>query len=65
MFIAQFFKASSLKKIKSITLTVWVLGRVEKNVKKKGNKKCKKNLVFVLNKYQDVTHVPTSILQEL
>ena len=32
MFIAQFFKASSLKKkIRSITFIVWVLGRVEKN----------------------------------
>ena len=35
MFIAQFFKASSLKtKIRSITFIVWVLGRVEKNAKK-------------------------------
>ena len=38
MFIAQFFKASSLKKIRSITFMVWVLGRVEKNAKKKVKK---------------------------
>ena len=37
MFIAKFFKASSLKKIRWITFLVWVLGRVEKNVEK-----CKK-----------------------
>ena len=30
MFKALFFKASSLKKIRSITFIVWVLGRVEK-----------------------------------
>ena len=35
MFIAQFFKASSLKnKIRPITLIVWVLGRVEKTQKR-------------------------------
>ena len=41
MFIAQFFKASSLKKIRSITFIVWVPGRVEKNAKKgKKNDTC-------------------------
>ena len=45
MFIAQFFKASSLKKIEPITLIVWVLRRVEKMPKRV--KKCKKYF-FVL-----------------
>ena len=38
MFIAEFFKASSLKKNRPITLIVWVLGSVEKNAKKNGQK---------------------------
>ena len=33
MGIAQFAQSSSLKKIKPITLLVWVLGRVEKMTK--------------------------------
>ena len=64
MFIAQFFKASSLKKIRQITLIVWVLRRV-----KKMPKKVKKNeenfFCFVLNKYHSVTHVSASIFQGL
>ena len=44
-------------------MIVWGLGRVEKNAKK-GSKKCKKYF-FVLNKYQDVTHISTSIFQRL
>ena len=52
------------KKIRPITLIVWVLGRVE-NMQIKGSKKGKKKLVFVLNKYQSVTHVSTCIFQEL
>ena len=64
MFIAQFFKASSLKKIRSIFLIVWVLGRpVEKSPKK--GKTCKKLFFFVLNKYQTVTNVSTSSFQGL
>jgi len=41
MCIAQFAKARSLKKVRPITLIVWVLGRVEKNAKK-GSEKRKK-----------------------
>ena len=52
----KFFKAGSLKKIRPITLIVWVLGRA---------KKCQKRIknffvCFCFNKYQDVTHVSTS-----
>ena len=54
---------NSLKKIRRITLTVWVLERVERKAKQKG-KKCK-HLFFVLNKYQDMAHVSTSIFQGL
>ena len=53
-----------VKKIRPITLIVWVLGRVEKNSKKKV-KKMKKIFFFVLNKYQSVTHVSTCIFQGL
>ena len=57
MFIAQFFKASSLKKINPITFIVWVLGSWLKKCQKKRVKKSK-NLFFVVSdKYQDVTHV--------
>ena len=57
MFIAKFFMASSKeKKFKPINLIVWVPGRVEK---------MKKNIIFVLNKYQSVTHVSTCICQAL
>ena len=63
MLRAQFFKASSLKKIRSKTFIVWVRGRVEKNAKK-GKKKVK-NIFFVLNKYQSVTHVSIPIFQGL
>ena len=45
-------------KFRPITLIVWVLRRVEKNAKKIF-------FVFVLNKYQSVTHVSTSIFQGL
>ena len=48
MFIAQFFKASTLKKIRSITLIVWVLGRVEKNAKK-GQTNVKKKIFVKKN----------------
>ena len=48
MFIAQFFKASSLKKNRSITFIVWVLGRVEKDAKK--DQKNVKNIFFCLKK---------------
>ena len=67
--IAQFFKASSLKKkIRSIAwmlgimIIIWILGRVEK-IPKKSLKKCFKN--SILYKYQSVTHVSTSIVQGL
>ena len=56
------FKANSLKKIRSITFIVWVLGRVEKNAKK--DRKNVKN-IFFLNKHLSVTHVSTSIFQGL
>ena len=46
MFIAQFFKASSLKKIRSITFIVCVLGRVKKNAKKRS--KNVKNIFYTL-----------------
>ena len=39
------------KKIRTITYVVWVLERVEKNAKKR-----LKNIFFVQNKYQSVTH---------
>ena len=61
MCIAQFAKASSLKKIRPIILIVWVIGRVEKTPKK-GSEKLKK-ISFVLNKYETVTHI--SIFQAL
>ena len=35
MFIAQFFKTSSVKKVRQIILIVWMLGRVEKNAKER------------------------------
>jgi len=61
MFKAQFFMASSKKKnLDRLLIKVWVLGRVEK-MPKKGSKKRKKNIFFVLNKYQSVTHVSTCI----
>ena len=50
-----------MKKFISINLIVRVVGRVEKYAKKKG-KKCKK-IFFVLNKYENVTHVSTFIFQ--
>ena len=53
MFIAKVFKGSSLKKTLVI---VWVLGRL---------KKISKNTFFVLNIYQSVTHISTSISREL
>ena len=40
MIIAEFFKVSSLKKIRPITFIVWVLGRAEK-MPKKGKKMSK------------------------
>ena len=64
MYIAH----SSLKKIRPIFLIVWVLGRVEKNAKEKKPEKGLtnvKNMFFILNKYQDVTHVSTSVFQGL
>ena len=63
MCIAQFANASSLKKIRPITLIVWMLWRVEKNAKKKVRKMKKK--LFILNKYQSVTHVSIFIFQGL
>ena len=61
MFIAnQIFQGQLIEKqIRSITFIVWVLGRVEKNAEKG------KNIFFVLNQYQCVTHVSTTIFQEL
>ena len=44
------------KKIRPITSIVWVLERMEKNYK---------NIFFVLNKYQSVTHVSTCIFTGL
>ena len=41
MLIANFSRPAQWKKIRSITVIVWVLGRVEKNAQKKSNK-CKK-----------------------
>ena len=35
----KFFMASSMKKIRPITLIVWALGRVKKNTEKKVKKK--------------------------
>ena len=65
MFIAQFFKASSLKKkIRSITFIVWVLGKVEKSALKKVKKELK-IFFFVKNKYLSVTLVSTPIFQGL
>jgi len=45
IFIAQVFKAISLRKIRPLTLIVWVLGRVEQNLRKR-LEKC--NNIFVL-----------------
>ena len=59
MFLVQFLMASSDKtKIRPIALIVWVLGRVKRWLKIR-----KKNIFFVLNKYQNVTHVSTCIFQ--
>ena len=58
MIIAQFFKASLQKKIRSITSIVWLFGRVEKNAEKR------EKMIF-LNKYHSVTHVSTCIFQGL
>ena len=63
MCIAQFAKASSLKKIRPIILIVWVIGRVEKTPKKRVRKIKLKKISFVLNKYETVTHI--SIFQAL
>ena len=63
MFIAQFFMGSSKKNIRPITLIVWVLGRVKKMPKKGPTNEKKK--FFVLNKYQNVTHISTFIFQGL
>ena len=61
MFIAQICKVSSLKKkIRLITLIVWMQGRVEKKAKK-----CEKYYCFAFIKCQSVTHVSTSIFQGL
>ena len=60
LLVTQIFKANSLKKIRPKTLIAWMLERVEKKMTKKG-KKCKKYYFFVLNKYQSLTHVSTSI----
>ena len=49
------------KKIRPITLIVSVLGRVKKCLKK--GQKNEKNILFFLNKYQNVTYVSTCILQ--
>ena len=56
LFMAQLIKASSLKKIRPITLIV----RVEKNAKKISE--ITKIIFFVIDKYQSGTHVSTSIL---
>ena len=47
------------KKIRPITLIVWVLGCLKKG------KKIKNKIIFVLNKYQNVTHASTFIFQVL
>jgi len=46
----MFFKASSLKKIRPITLIVWVLARNEKNCQKHGRKNVKNFFLFYTNK---------------
>ena len=56
MFIAQFFKARSLKKGRPITLTVWVLRRVKKNAKKESEKLKK----IGLYKYHSVAQLSAS-----
>ena len=61
-FIVQFFKASSKKKIRSITLIVWVLKRIEKMPK---IVKKLRNFFLVLNKYQSVTHVSKCIFSRV
>ena len=53
-----------MKNIRPITLIVWVLGRIKK-MPKKGSKNEKKYFLFVLNKYQSVPHVSTSIFKDL
>ena len=35
IFIDQFFKASSLKKIRLVTFIIWALGKAEKKAKKR------------------------------
>ena len=50
------------KKIRPLSLIVWVLGRVEK-MPKKVQKNVKSNFCFVLDKYPDVTHVYTYVFQ--
>ena len=50
------------KKIGPITIIVWVLGRVEK-MPKNGVKNNEKNIFFILNKYQDVTHIYNGFLK--
>ena len=50
------------KKFRPITFKVWVLGRVEKRPEK-GSENEKKIFVFVLNKYQRVTHASITIFQ--
>ena len=55
---SRIFQGQLIKKIRPITLIVWVLGRVKRWLKIR-----KKNIFFVLNKYQNVTHVSTCIFQ--
>ena len=56
----QIFQGHLLKKIRPIILIVWMLGRVEKRLKK-GKKK--KNVLFVFHKCQSITSVSTLIFQ--
>ena len=51
------------KKIRSITFIVWVLGRVEKNAKRKVKKMLK--IFFLFKTNIKVSHVSTSIFQGL
>jgi len=60
MFTVQFFKPISLQKIRPRTLIVWVITKMHK----KNGIKCK-NIFLVLNKYQSLTYVSTSVFQGL
>ena len=51
------------KKIRPITLIVWVLEGLKKCLKK--GQKIEKNIFFVLIKYHSLTHVSTCIFQGL